>query len=107
MMQITKWNIEGLNGYKPITTFWQDFDIADNFGVAAVQDTYRRAFREWKHNYKYLTEQVLVLNHKAWQHVETNPVLSEVYVTLFETADNYAINNLKGQELDYFFMITD
>ena len=50
-------------GYKALTTFWQDFSIADNFGETAVEDTYQRVFKEWKHDYKYLTELVMVLNH--------------------------------------------
>ena len=39
---IPVWNITELNGYEPITTFWQDFSIADKFGIAAIEDTYRR-----------------------------------------------------------------
>ena len=35
-------------GYKPITTFWDDFSIADRFGISAIKDTYKRAFEEWK-----------------------------------------------------------
>ena len=30
-------------GYEPITTFWDDFSIADVFGASAVKDTYKRA----------------------------------------------------------------
>lgn len=106
-MQVEVWNVENLNGYRPMTTFWMDFSIADRFGYKAVEDTYRRAFRDWKHDYKYLTELVLVLNHKAWQHMDKNPVLSDLYVTLYEVCDNYAIDNLKGHELKYFFEVTD
>lgn len=107
MIKIEKWNIEELNGYRPMTTFWEDFSIADRFGYKAVQDTYKRAFANWRTDYKYLTELVLVLNHKAWQHQDTNPVLSDLYITLYEVADNYAIDNLKGHELKYFFEVTD
>ena len=107
MIENSKWNIEELNGYRPMTTFWMDFSIADKFGYKAVQDTYRRAFHDWKHDYKYLTELVMVLNHKAWQHQDSNPVLCDLYVTLYEVADNYAIDNLKGHELKYFFEVTD
>lgn len=63
-VKVPVWNIESLCGYKPMTTFWQDFSIADAFGIAAVVDTFKRAFKEWKDNYKYLTELVMVLNHK-------------------------------------------
>lgn len=107
MIQVPKWNIEDMTGYRPITTFWMDFSIADKFGFKAVQDTYNRAFISWKSDYKYLTELVMVLNHKAWQHSETNPVLFELYVSLYEMADNYAIDHLKGHELRYFFEVTD
>lgn len=56
------------NGYELQTTFWEDFSIADRFGLSAIQDTFKRAFEEWKNNYKYLTELILVLNHKIWQY---------------------------------------
>lgn len=36
------------NGYDLITTFWEDFSIADKYGVAGVKDTYKRAFSEWE-----------------------------------------------------------
>lgn len=96
-----------LNGYQCITTFWIDFSIADQFGVNAVRDTYNRAFNEWKSDYKYLTELVMVLNHKIWQHYKTNKQLAEVYNELWEQADAYAYDNLKDEELRYFFEVTD
>lgn len=49
------------NGYELQTTFWEDFSIADRFGLSAIQDTFKRAFEEWKNNYKYLTE--LICKH--------------------------------------------
>ena len=55
------------NGYNVQTTFWEDFSAADIFRLSAIQDTFNRAFKEWKGNCKYLTELVLVLNHKIWQ----------------------------------------
>ena len=29
---IPKWNIAEITGYDPMTTFWQDFSMADKFG---------------------------------------------------------------------------
>ena len=101
------WNIEAMTGYKPIATFWNDFSIADNFGVTAVKDTYKRAFSEWKDNYKYLTELVMVLNHKIWQWYEHNDTLARVYNDLWQEAEIYASENLKGKELDYYYEVTD
>ena len=45
-------------------TFYMDFTIADKFGIEAIKDTYSRAFKEWKNDYKYLTLLVLNLKHK-------------------------------------------
>lgn len=107
-MKISMWNIEELNGYKPITTFWQDFSIADHFGKDAITDTYNRAFKEWKSDYKYLTELALVLNWKCWEHYEKgNKELSELYNEYWQVVDNYAYDNLKEQELRYYFEKTD
>lgn len=102
-----EWNIEAITGYKPITTFYMDFSIADRFGIAAVKDTFNRAFEHWKSNYKYLTELVMVLNWKQWEHYETNEALTEAYYNLWEQASYYASENLQGEELEYYFRCTD
>lgn len=101
------WDITELTGYVPKTTFWQDFSIADNFGISAVRDTYTRAMGEWKENHIFLTELVMVLNHKIWQHFQTNQPLARVYDELWRDADSYAVNHLTGDEMEYFYQITD
>lgn len=106
-MNIKYWTIEEKTGYKPISTFYQDFSIADNFGLEAIKDTYKRAFNEWKGNYKYLTELVMVLNWKIYEHYNTNRKYAKLYNDLWLKADEYARNNLKGKEEDYFYDITD
>lgn len=94
--------------YECMTTFWEDFSIADKFGVDAIKDTYNRAFNEWKNNYIYLTELVMVLNHKIWQHYELgNEGLARAYNDMWEKADAYACENLTGEEADYFYRVTD
>ena len=102
------WNIEEETGYKPITTFWEDFTIADAFGLDAIRDTYHRAFEGWKTNYKYITELVMVLNHKCWQHYGTKSIeKSELYGNLYYELDEWVFNNLKEDELEYYIRITD
>jgi len=106
------WDIEEETGYKPITTFWGDFSIADDFGSEAIIDTYQRAFDEWKDDYKYLTELVLVLNHKIYQHYVENGTKTQnrkamLYNRLWREADDYACNNLQGEEQNYYYRITD
>ena len=50
MFTIERWTMAEQLGYEPKTTFWEDFSIADRFGLDAVKDTYIRAFKEWKNN---------------------------------------------------------
>jgi hypothetical protein len=49
----------------------------------------------------------MALNWKIWEHYETNPKLAEVYSELWEKADIYAQETLKGEELTYFYKTTD
>lgn len=96
-----------LNGYQMTTTFWEDFSIADKFGVSAIKDTYKRAFGEWKSNYVYLTELVVVLNHKIWQWYKKDERVARVYNDLWAYTDAYAMDHLKGNELRFFIEVTD
>ena len=106
-MTIKVWNIEQMTGYKPISTFYEDFSIADLFSKTAVKDTFNEAFMEWKTDYKMLTELVMVLNWKIWEHYESNDSLARLYDELWQKADRYATSHLKGEELTYFFRTTD
>lgn len=95
------------NGYQVQTTFWDDFSIADRFGVAAIKDTYKRAFNEWKNNVVYVTELVMVLNHKIWQHYERNEEYGRLYNELWQECDTWCCDNLKGADAEYYFSTTD
>ena len=106
-MKIEDWTIEEMTGYKPITTFYTDFSIADKFGVEAIKDTYKRVFQEWKHDYKYITELAMVLNWKLWRWYGKNDELSMLYDSLWKETDGWCIDNLKGKELEYYYKTTD
>ena len=107
-IRINDWNIKAMTGYEPKTTFYTDFSIADVFGGApAVRDTFRRAFKEWKGNVEYVTELCMVLNWKIWEHYETNAKLAEVYNELWEAVDAWCMENLTGEDLSYFYRVTD
>ena len=95
-------------GERVSTTFWQDFTIADMVGLDAVMDTYNRAFNEWKSDYKYLTELVLVLNHKIWEHYEKgNDKYAELYNNIWMETHDWAYDNLKGAELKFYIDVLD
>lgn len=110
-MTITNWNIESQTGYRPITTYYTDFSIAENFGTKAILETYETAKKElaqnYMANYKELTELVMVLNWKTWEHYKRNENYTKLYNTLWEQLDNIAIENLKDKQLTYFFDTTD
>lgn len=101
------WKIEEMTGYKPITTFYMDFSIAEQYGIQAIKDTYTRAFDEWQKDYKYITELVMVLNWKIYEHYKTNKKLAEVYNDLWEELDSWVCENFNEEELSYYLRITD
>ena len=84
-----------------------DFSIADRFGAHAIIDTFKRAFRSWKDDYKYITELVMVLNWKIHEHYNSNDRYAEIYNNLWQDLNSWAIENLKDEELNYFYEITD
>ena len=96
------------NGYEMQSTFFQDFTIAECFGAPAIYDTYQRAFNEWKDDYVYLTELVVTLNWKIWEHYgKGNEGIARLYNNLWAEADAYACENLEGDEAEFFFLTTD
>ena len=92
---------------RPSHTFWMDFDIADRFGVDAITDTYKRAFKGWKHDYLMFTELVMTLNHKCWSYYEVNEKYCELYRELFYDADSYVMSHYKGEALKHYLAVTD
>ncbi len=89
------------------TTFDMDFAVADAFGVKAIKDTFNRAFKEWKRDAQYLTELVMVLNHRCWYWYQKNDTYSALYSELFYKAQDWAYGHLKGEELKFFLEVTD
>ena len=49
----------------------------------------------------------MVLNHKIWQWYEKDKQLAKLYNEAFNTANDYALDNLHGSELTYFYCVTD
>lgn len=104
-MRISTWRINEHTGYEPKTTFYEDFSIADMFGAKAVNGTFKRAFNGWKDNTEYVTELCMALNWKALEH-ESN-YLCETYCDLYYTLRDWCLDNLKGDDLQYFIETTD
>lgn len=93
---------------RPTTTFNMDFQIAEAFGENAIRDTYKRAKAEWKNDCGYFTELVVVLNERCWMwHSKGNEKLSSLYSELYYDANDYALDNYKGEEAQHFLDVTD
>lgn len=117
-LELPKWQIQELTGYIPQTTFWTDFSIADKFGLEAIEDTFNRAFNEWKDNIIYLTELTMVINHKCWEHyhrslnelkqfTNNHEEISRWYANKYEWLMDWGYNNLNKQDLNYFYKTLD
>ncbi len=91
MFGIKDWNIEALTGYKPITTYWSDFSIAERFGEKEVRDTYKRAFKFHHDDIKWMTEICMVLNWKIHEHYGINDRLAELYDELWRKCDSWIL----------------
>ena len=105
-MTIIDWNIEELTGYRPLTTFYTDFSIADKFGIEAIRNTFDNIFESWKEDYIFLTELVMVLSWKSFEHEKDND-LCKLYSELYYMVDSYTCENLTKDELSYYFSTTD
>jgi hypothetical protein len=51
------------------------------------------------------------IDHNRWEQPctcdESNRKLAALYDRLWREADEYAMNNFKGEELDYYYRVTD
>lgn len=96
------------NGYKMQTTFFNDFAIADAFGITAIEDTFKQSFNEWKDNIVYITEMAIVMSNKsiAW-YSKGNDIYSKMYTDYYHKIDEYVMNHFKGKDLEFYFKVTD
>lgn len=95
-------------GQEFTTTFSMDFRIAEHFGAGAIRSTFTRAFREWRSDYRYLTDLVLFLNRRLAEHyMAGREALASLYDSMWSEADGWAVEHLQGEELRYFQSMTD
>lgn len=100
----TMWNIESMTGYKPRTTFYEDFSDADRFGIVAIKDTYCSAFNQWQNNIEYMAELVKVLGWKIAEHYsDYSTEYRELYYELWQKAGSWVCYHFDGDDLQYFW----
>ena len=97
--------------YEYQTTFMYDFAAVDGEGEIAIKDLAEKLFQQYKDNIVYLTELIMVINHRSWQWFQVDDELCDIYTELYYEYDEKAINYLekKGnqEELTYFFRTLD
>lgn len=98
------------SGYKRKTTFYSDLSIAEVYGKKAIMDTYRRVMKEWLGNIEYITEFVMAINLKSWEHydrgdMELSKLYSELYHKAYDKVAEHYKNDHKATE--YIFKLLD
>lgn len=108
-MTIETWNIEEITGYHPISTFYEDFSIAERFGLDAIKDTFKRAKESWlkPEHYEMATELAMALNWKCWRWNGAKDDWSEFYANAYYEIRDWCYKNLKGDKLSYYMRTTD
>ena len=104
---LEKLSLEKMLDYKFETTFWEEFSIAENYGVNAVKEHYDLVFPQWRDNIRFLTELVLVLNLKLFIWFGVDDDLGKLYEALYMDADTYALSTFEGNDLDYYLHTLD
>ena len=95
------------NGYELKTTFWEDFTIADSFGLEAIRDTFNRSFYNWKNDVEYITELAMVMSWKSCYYYDKNQEYMNLYSDLYHEVDNWCLDNLNEEDLIYYIQTTD
>lgn len=112
------WAIEELTGYKPKTNFWRAFTEVDEVFIENAMDKQEieenleklcsMAFSaRCKNNVEALTELVMVVNWKIFEHYEKHEVVARAYDKVWRELDQWCIDNLKGEDLKYYLRTTD
>lgn len=103
-------NLGNVGNYRRRTTFYADLSIAEYYGEANVKDTYNQVMKEWLDNIEYITEFVLCLNWKCWEHHgRDNRELAVLYHDLYYKAVGEVMEHYKNDQksLLYYYEITD
>lgn len=112
----------GLNGVAVVkNTFALDFTISAMFrGAKGVEETYKRAFEEWKKDIRYLTALAITMNHLGWRYWDEDKELGKKFFEYWEKLDAFILDcdyneetdeenykNFTAEEVSYFIRACD
>lgn len=103
-------NLANVGSYRRKTMFYSDLSIAEWYGVESVKETFNRILHEWISNIEYITEFVMCLNWKCWEHHNKGKTeLSLLYHDLYYDAQDKVLDYYKNdnKSLQYYYEILD
>lgn len=81
------------------TTFMSDLSTGEWFGLNGVFDTVKNAVSSWKDDEEYMTEFVLCLNWKAWEHdARKNTNWAKFWSVMYEQVRDLMYDYYEGDE---------
>ena len=103
-----EWRMAKDINYQPKTNFWDMFTEVEP-KEEKIKQLAETLFKKYENDYKALTELVMVINHKSWEHSNHNTVLSILYSNLYYKYDQMAMKVLdKNKEtIEYYFKTLD
>ena len=92
--------------------FWAAFDDAEEGGANTIQVIANMAYQRWKDSIEELTDLVMVINHKCWEHYrlgnnELSSLYGDLYYFYYEKAINYLEKEKRNEDLTYFIRTLD
>lgn len=106
------WEIAKQIGYTPATNLWEQFTETEFNGLEAIDTLAEDVFELYKNDIIFLTELIMVINHKSWYWFEhgDNHVArfySELYHEFDDRAIKYIEANMDNNAISYYFKTLD
>lgn len=103
-------NLKDIKGDERKTTFYYDLSIAEVFDAESVIDTCQRSLKDFIYDEQYISELVLSVNWKSWEHqARGNEGWSKLYSELYYQIYDIVLDKYQDDEekADYFWHYLD
>jgi hypothetical protein len=75
------------------TNDWEFFTAPEQKEDVDIEELYRKLFREWRNDVKFVAELSMCMNWKLWEHYEKgDESLAELYNSLRMRVHDYALD---------------
>ena len=101
--------LEPVTSYRSKTKLYDCYSIADKKNQKTLEELFKVTFAVAKTDYEYLIELVMVLKYRLWYWHTNRPESPYVstYATYYNKVSEWAAENLEGEELRYYFSVSD